>query len=867
MHSERWLSFPTHRTVPARRASREEPAWPRRPSLPEREQRTSWPRHRPCRAMIFVQPSRVLPLLLACQSDKRQATRCTADSSRGLDALLGCETYVLPPDDQWPRTLLPAWPPYTAPPQPGTLVYVRKRGIGPSRVAASVAGSDDAIVVEPLFGPRAGAPLEVARRKAEVMRGRGQERAVLLCGETDSFRALSRSMVLPTDVVMEIGCSYGGATALLASRAKSVIAVDVSGDALSRAATECASHSNVRFERIDVVRDPARLLDDAVASGVSIVFVDINGNRAGDIVTTLLAALQERLHPALTVIKNRELYLAATAASDGAAPGSDDDARDPARMQGAADFWASVYPQAPACAASGGAQGAPGPQLALLPGAPKSPGEWPRFLFTFRATNGQFRLDELRAAALTLGVDPDRLRFQPASAVASTVAATAASAAPDTHTPRQPDLHTYGGDIGPDLFQWVSLPSAEVAAEVASRCSLVRGAFEVWATAAFPSAPPLPLEAAVAAANERWQLLADHAATAPRAATAMLSPIADESWRVDVVSVGVSRHRTLAGKVGLIETLGGLLGGLQGRVELKDPAHVITMIEDCRSIINSDMDVKDDKTMANAPSTLFLGRRLAEGAASHLARLSLSERSYLGRTTLPPDLAYLMAMQARCVPGSVVLDPFCGTCSILMSCAVLGATTVGIDVDAEVLHGTVDGQPGIELNFREADLEPPAKLIWGDMAEIEQLTAGSPYSRFDAIVTDPPYGLMEGLGPYYRLLSRRLTELLFLGCQRLRIGGRLVFLLPVPSSVHEDDAIPRRGLPTARCLEVETIARQRLANTDRLLVTMVKVSEPAEVGLNMELDTSGGSTGEWLGWWQTIDAIERANSKEARAVW
>ena len=88
--------------------------------------------------MIFLLPSRVLPLLLACQSDTRQAIRCKADP-RGLDALLSCETYVLPPDDQWPRTLLPAWPPYNVPPQPGTLVYVRKRGIGPSRVAASVA--------------------------------------------------------------------------------------------------------------------------------------------------------------------------------------------------------------------------------------------------------------------------------------------------------------------------------------------------------------------------------------------------------------------------------------------------------------------------------------------------------------------------------------------------------------------------------------------------------------------------------------------------------------------------------------------------------------------------------------------------------
>ena len=94
--------------------------------------------------MIVVQPSRVLPLLLACQLGRRQplstrqALRCTADAS-GLEALLGCETYVLPPDDQWPRALLPAWPPYQALPPPGTLVYVRKRGIGPARVAASVA--------------------------------------------------------------------------------------------------------------------------------------------------------------------------------------------------------------------------------------------------------------------------------------------------------------------------------------------------------------------------------------------------------------------------------------------------------------------------------------------------------------------------------------------------------------------------------------------------------------------------------------------------------------------------------------------------------------------------------------------------------
>ena len=38
------------------------------------------------------------------------------------------------------------------------------------------------------------------------------------------------------------------------------------------------------------------------------------------------------------------------------------------------------------------------------------------------------------------------------------------------------------------------------------------------------------------------------------------------------------------------------------------------------------------------------------------------------------------AAQARVVPGSLVLDPFCGTASTLLSCAELGASVVGIEV-------------------------------------------------------------------------------------------------------------------------------------------------------------------------------------------
>lgn len=225
----------------------------------------------------------------------------------------GCDTFLLPPDNQYPRVILPAWPPYLEAPPVGTLVCVRgSRGCGVSRVAGLTEGGD--LEVVPTSGPRAGVPTTTTRRKAECMRGRDAARpAVLLCSETESFRRLARSQVLASDVVLEIGCSYGMATRELAARACSVIAVDVNADSLERAAEHCAHHGNVRFEMLDATRELPRLVSVAREAGVSVIFVDINGNRASQAVSALLHGLQERLSPAVTVVKNRELYVAAGA--------------------------------------------------------------------------------------------------------------------------------------------------------------------------------------------------------------------------------------------------------------------------------------------------------------------------------------------------------------------------------------------------------------------------------------------------------------------------------------------------------------------------------------------------------------------------
>ena len=330
-----------------------------------------------------------------------------------------------------------------------------------------------------------------------------------------------------------------------------------------------------------------------------------------------------------------------------------------------------------------------------------------------------------------------------------------------------------------------------------------------------------------------------------------------------------------------------LLWELPGEVRLKDPAQVVALVEDCRGAEEGEMGEDEeeaeeglDTRQVSAPTRLFVGLQLATGAADHLHIFSLSTRPYLGRTTLPPALSLLMANQARVVEGSIVLDPFCGTASTLLSCASRGAVTVGVEIDERVLHGGAGGR-GIHDNFEAAGLEPPAKLLLGDIASLDEdhmlpPTRGARFEKFDAIVTDPPYGLMEGLGELFVPLHERLLTLLRLAARRLRLGGRLVFLLPLPAGADAADALPP-GLPTSRCLAIEATSRQRVSlKMDRLMVTMVKVNEPTseEEGLlpndhgatrptsaqrqgsQREADGSGGPadsttrTAPWEEWWR-----------------
>lgn len=61
---------------------------------------------------------------------------------------------------------------------------------------------------------------------------------------------------VPIAKALEIGCAEGHFTAQLAPRTASLLAVDISQTALDRAAERCGDHPQVRFEQLDLTRDP-----------------------------------------------------------------------------------------------------------------------------------------------------------------------------------------------------------------------------------------------------------------------------------------------------------------------------------------------------------------------------------------------------------------------------------------------------------------------------------------------------------------------------------------------------------------------------------------------------------------------------------
>lgn len=350
----------------------------------------------------------------------------------------------------------------------------------------------------------------------------------------------------------------------------------------------------------------------------------------------------------------------------------------------------------------------------------------------------------------------------------------------------------------------------------------------------------------------------------------------DSSFRYTINSFGWRLSK--AKKMELIAQFSFL--PVQGPVDLKSPNIDLTLycdfgdpnatVEDENIIKESKKHIKEDSEEA-PPSFLvkksikpskpllepkfedikhmYFGYLVGTGNRKSIADIDLRYRNYLGTTSMDAELSLIMANQALVKDTSFVLDPFVGTGSLMVGCSKLGAYTIGSDIDGRQIRGT-GKKTSFQNNVEQYKLESKTiGTIVSDFAHHPWRKRNNDVEPFwDAIVTDPPYGVRAGakkigLGEKVDMNFHSTTmykkdgklrypqtipyemedvvcDLISFASENLCIGGRLVFWLPTVKGEYHNSDIPRH-----EAFNLIADSEQEFGRWSRRLVTLEKIKD------------------------------------------
>ncbi|KAM4632655.1 tRNA (guanine(10)-N(2))-methyltransferase TRMT11 [Polymixia lowei] len=290
----------------------------------------------------------------------------------------------------------------------------------------------------------------------------------------------------------------------------------------------------------------------------------------------------------------------------------------------------------------------------------------------------------------------------------------------------------------------------------------------------------------------------------------------------------------------------------EGTVSLKTPQHIFCLLEDYGT---------DPNNIPEQPIYIYFGRWIVDGQRELIRSHSVKNRHFIGNTSMDAGLSFIMANHAKVKENDLVFDPFVGTGSLLVACSHFGAYVCGTDIDYNTIHGKGRSsrknqkwrgpdeniranlrQYGTEKSYIDVMVSDASKPIWRRAV------------LFDAIITDPPYGIRESTrktGSHKDItkppddfcgeshvpvtmayhLSDIFADLLNFSAHHLVMGGRLVYWLPIYSPEYCEEMVPLHP-----CLRLISNCEQTLSShTSRRLITMEKIREPQETGALADL--------------------------------
>ncbi|KAF9406510.1 hypothetical protein HW555_013153 [Spodoptera exigua] len=277
---------------------------------------------------------------------------------------------------------------------------------------------------------------------------------------------------------------------------------------------------------------------------------------------------------------------------------------------------------------------------------------------------------------------------------------------------------------------------------------------------------------------------------------------------------------------------------------------------------------------------------IADGQRDLIQVHSLKKRQFIGNTSMDAQLAIIMANQAQVKLGDMVLDPFVGSGSLLVAAAHFGAYVWGSDIDYMMLHArTRPTRVGQKIRTKEESIRGNMRQYGTESRYLDVVVSDFSLHnwrsdlKFDAIITDPPYGVREptekigierdnytlseehmvnhvpskveyGLGHIY-------SDLLNFAATHLEMGRRLVCWYPLVREEYQESQ-----LPSHPCLKLVANSEQVLSKlAARRLLTYEKVLDDVP---NMPLDPNAG-VHNFREKYFTMGETTRRERKEKRA--
>jgi len=157
----------------------------------------------------------------------------------------------------------------------------------------------------------------------------------------------------------------------------------------------------------------------------------------------------------------------------------------------------------------------------------------------------------------------------------------------------------------------------------------------------------------------------------------------------------------------------------------------------------------------------IFGLKLAEIPPKPFVERRPRKKPFFHPSAMPAKLARCMVNLTKPKNGELVLDPFCGTGSMLIEAALIGCRVLGLDIQKRMAKGT-------RKNFAHFNINAEGVVV----ADASKL----PITKIRCVVTDPPYG--RSATTLKRTTKQIVEEVLTALNEIICKGGRICIAAP-----------------------------------------------------------------------------------------